>query len=158
MANQISGEQLKKDILSDMRVELTEEFDRNFERKAFFTNAWKKRKDPKANGSLLVVTGQMRRSIKSEVQGDGVRFSSSVPYATVHNEGGTGYVTVREHQRKHYKSGKTYTVRAHQRRFNMPQRQFIGDSPQTQDLVRGVIEDNLQKFNMNLSNFIKTSK
>ena len=30
-------------ILSDMRVELTEEFDRNFERKAFFTDKWKKR-------------------------------------------------------------------------------------------------------------------
>lgn len=158
MANQISGEQLKKDILSDMRVELTEEFDRNFERKAFFTNAWKKRKDPKANGSLLVVSGRLRSSIKSEVQGDGVRFSSSAPYATVHNEGGTGYVTVREHQRKVKKTGKVYTVHTHQRRFNMPQRQFIGDSPQTQELIRGVIEDNLQKFNMNLSNFIKTSK
>ena len=30
-------------ILSDMRVELTEEFDKNFERKAFFTDKWKKR-------------------------------------------------------------------------------------------------------------------
>ena len=27
-------------ILSDMRVELTEEFDKNFERKAFFTDKW----------------------------------------------------------------------------------------------------------------------
>lgn len=30
-------------ILTDMRVELTEEFDKNFERKAFFTDKWKKR-------------------------------------------------------------------------------------------------------------------
>ena len=30
---------LKRNILNDMRVELAEEFDRNFERKAFFTRA-----------------------------------------------------------------------------------------------------------------------
>lgn len=154
MADIIDGEQLKRNILSDMRVELTEEFDKNFERKAFFTEAWKKRKDPNAKGSLLVVTGQMRRSIKSTVEGDGVRFSSSVPYATVHNEGGRGYVNVREHQRKSRK-GKTYTVHAHLRKFNMPQRQFIGDSPRTQELVRGVIEDNLKQFNLSLTKFIK---
>ena len=41
-------------ILSDMRVELTEEFD---ERKAFFTDKWKKRANPNAKGSLLIVTG-----------------------------------------------------------------------------------------------------
>ena len=41
-------------ILTDMRVELTEEFD---ERKAFFTDKWKKRANPNAKGSLLIVTG-----------------------------------------------------------------------------------------------------
>lgn len=43
MADILDGEQLKRNILSDMRVELTEEFDKNFERKAFFTDKWKKR-------------------------------------------------------------------------------------------------------------------
>lgn len=158
MADHIDGAQLKKNILNDMRVELTDEFDRNFERKAFFTKAWKKRKDPNANGSLLVVSGRMRRSIKSSVEGDGVRFSSDTPYATVHNEGANSYVTVREHQRKHPKSGKVYTVRAHQRKFVMPQRQFIGDSPRTQEIIRGVIEDNLKQFDLSLTKFIKTNK
>ena len=41
MADILDGEQLKRNILSDMRVELTEEFDKNFERKAFFTDKWK---------------------------------------------------------------------------------------------------------------------
>ena len=31
---------LKKNIIADMRVELAEEFDKNFTRKAFFTNKW----------------------------------------------------------------------------------------------------------------------
>lgn len=85
----IDGEQLKRDILSDMRVELSDEFDKNFERKAFFSEKWKQRANPNHKGSLLLVTGTMRRSIKAEVKGNGVRFSSAVPYAAIHNEGGT---------------------------------------------------------------------
>lgn len=155
MADVINGDQLKKDILSDMRVELTEEFDKNFTRKAFFTDKWKRRKDPSAKGSLLLVTGTLRRSIQSSVTDKGVRFTSQVPYATIHNEGGKGTQTVREHYRTNKHTGKSYKVRSHQRRFNMPQRQFIGDGQQTQNLVRTVIEDNLRKLNMSLIKFIK---
>ena len=39
MPDYIDPDQLKRNILNDIRVELTEEFDRNFERKAFFTRA-----------------------------------------------------------------------------------------------------------------------
>ena len=158
MAEIITADKLKKDILDDMRVELSDEFDKNFERKAFFTDAWKARKDPKANGSLLVVSGRMRRSIKGSVEGDGVRFTSDTSYATVHNEGGSGFVTVRQHQRKHYKTGKVYTVRSHQRLVNIPQRQFVGDGQRTQEIIRGVIDDNVKQFNASLSNFIRTNK
>ena len=66
----INSEQLKRRILSDMHVALKEEFDRNFERKAFFSDKWKKRANPNAKGSLLMVTGTLRRSIRSEVQGN----------------------------------------------------------------------------------------
>ncbi len=31
-------------ILQDIRVEMTDEFDRNFERQAFFSEAWQRRK------------------------------------------------------------------------------------------------------------------
>lgn len=158
MAEIMTADKLKKDILDDMRVELSDEFDKNFERKAFFTDAWKARKDPKANGSLLVVSGRMRRSIKGSVEGDGVRFTSDTNYATVHNEGGSGFVTVRQHQRKHYKTGKVYTVHSYQRRVNIPQRQFVGDGQRTQEIIRGVIDDNVKQFNASLSNFIRTNK
>lgn len=33
-----------KTILKDLKVELSDEFDRNFERKAFFNEAWKQSK------------------------------------------------------------------------------------------------------------------
>lgn len=150
----IDPEQLKRNILNDMRVELSEEFDRNFTRKAFFTKKWKRRADPNAKGSLLIVTGTLRRSIRSEVKGDGVRFTSAVPYASIHNEGGSGTKSVRQHTRTSRK-GRQYTVRAHTRRFTMPQRQFVGDGKRTQELIKGVIEDNVKDFDIQLSKFIK---
>lgn len=88
------------------------------------------------------------------MSGDGVRFFSAMPYTSLHNEGGTGYKMVKAHTRRS-KKGKVYTVRAHQRKFNMPQRQFIGDGPETQRIIRGVIDDNLQRFNLHLTNFLR---
>ncbi len=150
----IDGEQLKRNILDDMRVELSDEFDKNFDRKAFFTKKWKRRANPNAKGSLLMVTGTMRRSIKAEVRGNGVRFTSAVPYAAIHNEGGKGTKSVHTHTRCS-KKGKIYTVKAHTRKFTMPQRQFVGDGKRTQELIKGVINDNLADFNLQLSKFIK---
>lgn len=150
----LNANELKTDILNDLRVELSDEFDKNFERKAFFSEKWKPRAHDYPKGSLLIVTGAMRRATRGRVEGNGVRFSSALAYATIHNEGGTGFKPVKAHTRKSRK-GKIYNVRAHSRKFTMPQRQFIGDGPDTQHLVRSVIEDNLQKFNISLTNFIK---
>ena len=149
-----TGEQLKKDIISDMRVELAEEFDKNFTRKAFFTNKWKKRRNPNALGSLLVVTGSLRRSIQAKETPDGVRFASNQPYATLHNEGGKGSVTVRQHTRKS-KKGKSYTVRQHNRAVNVPQRQFVGDGNDTQRIIKNVIDDNLEQYNQEIIKALK---
>ncbi len=151
----LDANKLKADILEDMRVELSDEFDRNFERKAFFSDKWKPRAHDYPRGSLLMVSGAMRRSTRGEVSGDGVRFASAMPYTTLHNEGGTGYKQVRAHTRKS-KKGKIYNVRAHQRKFTMPQRQFIGDGPDTQRIIKAVINDNLSRFNLSLTNFIRT--
>lgn len=65
MADILDGEQLKRKLLSDMRVELTEEFDKNFGRKAFFTDKWKKRANPNAKGSLRYIEPQADNSIGS---------------------------------------------------------------------------------------------
>lgn len=150
----MDGEQLKRNILNDMCTELADEFDKNFDRKAFFTKKWKRRANPNAKGSLLMITGTMRRSVKAEVKVNGVRFSSAVPYAAIHNEGGKGTKQVRQHYRTS-KKGKTYTVKAHTRKFTMPQRQFVGDGKRTQEIIKGVIADNISDFDMQLAKFIK---
>ncbi|MBQ0157697.1 MAG: hypothetical protein KBS47_01610 [Bacteroidales bacterium] len=58
----MNANSLKKAIIADLRVELADEFDRNFQCKAFFSERWLPRRGKKARGSLLVVSGALRRS------------------------------------------------------------------------------------------------
>ena len=52
--------------LDDIKVELDEEFDRNFERKSFFDEQkWPERKFDDGVGSLMQRTGGLRKSISS---------------------------------------------------------------------------------------------
>ena len=81
-----------KNILTDVKVELSAEFDQNFTRKAFFDKKWKDRKR-QGKGTLLVATGKLRRSIRAKTTNTAVVFSSSLPYAAIHNEGGEITVT-----------------------------------------------------------------
>ena len=81
-------------ILSDIRVELGDEFDRNFERQAFFSDAWARRKSPtRPGGTILVDTGTLRRSIRSRTTDDSITFYTDLPYAAIHDDGGEIVVT-----------------------------------------------------------------
>lgn len=141
-------------ILRDARVKLTELFDNNFRRQGFFGRKWvatRASKDsPRGMGSILIVTGAMRRSIRSMVQGMAVVFSSNLPYTALHNEGGDFNANVRAHQRTSRK-GNTYTVRAHNRHMTMPQRQFIGDHPEVQRTLGDIVYRNLQRESQRLA-------
>ena len=81
--------------LKDIKVEALDEFDRNFEREAFFNDKWARRKynDNKSRG-LLIKTGNLRRSITGKITDrDSVVIETTEPYARIHNEGGTITVT-----------------------------------------------------------------
>lgn len=81
-------------ILQEIRVELTDEFIRNFERQSFFSEQWARRKSPmRPGGAVLVDTGQLRRSIQSRSTDSSITFFSTLPYAAIHNEGGEIKVT-----------------------------------------------------------------
>ncbi len=146
---------LIRDILSDMRVELTDMFDRNFEHKGFFGSKWTPRKNTKAKGSLLHVTGKMRRSIRPSIRGHGVHYSSPLPYTELHNTGGKFTQSVRAHNRTNKRTGKTYKVKSHTRTMTMPKRQFIGDHPEVQKAIRGIIDENITNFFDNLAKEIR---
>jgi len=84
-----------KDLLKDVAVEVSEEFDRNFERKAFFDQAWPGTRLENRRGSLMMRTGNLRRSIRHMLAGYEIIFTSSAIYAALMNEGGEVKVTPR---------------------------------------------------------------
>ncbi|MDE6267023.1 MAG: phage virion morphogenesis protein [Muribaculaceae bacterium] len=94
MAN--NYDQIIKNILRDIQVEMADEFDRNFERQAFFSEAWQRRKSPtRPGGHILVDTGGLRRSITSRATPNSIIFRSDHPAAAIHNEGGEIKVTAK---------------------------------------------------------------
>lgn len=163
-------EDLNKKILTDLKVELTEEFDRNFERKAFFSKPWPQRL-LEGRGSLLLQSGKLRRSIRAKVDKESVTWTSSEPYAAIHNEGGTITVTAKMKRffwakfyelsgkiryRKDGKTSKSSQKYSRQAEFyrnlalmkigskiEIPQRQFLGDSPEVRKCVKTVCKEQL---------------
>lgn len=140
-------------ILKDAQVKLTSMFDNNFREQGFFGKKWVATKVSKVNkagkkGSILIVTGALRRSIRSHIRSNSVVFTSHLPYASVHNEGGKGKATVRAHTRT--RKGRTHNVRSHERTMNIPQREFIGDHEQVQQALGDIVYKNLQKFSEEL--------
>ncbi len=129
MANKKDFKEVLKETLNDIKVEIKDEFDKNFERKAFFDDKWKPRKNIKAHGSLMIVSARLRRGIKATVINNSVEFTSDTPYAAVHNEG--------------LRAGRG-------KGFTMPKRQFIGDSPKVQEICKEIIEHNINDYLNNL--------
>lgn len=110
-------------------------FKENFRRQGFVDSSlekWKPRRSKNAQRrAILVKTGRLRRSIRiTNANANTVKIGSDVPYAQIHNEGGTisGTVQVRKHKRKTRK-GST-TVKSHSRKVStkIPKRQFAGNS------------------------------
>ena len=150
------------------------EFVGSFRRQAFVdgagvTQAWPKRKKADKKGrSLLVKSGRLRRSIRvTGTDSDSVTVGTDVPYAQIHNEGGTIKATasVRAHRRRRYETDEvsapsarrakyvrthigTSDVKAHSRSLSttMPQRQFMGASKPLNDNVRAYLDEGVRKI------------
>lgn len=143
---------LKRKILNDLRVELSDEFDRNFQRKAFFDQSWPPRKMRNPKGSLLMVTGKLRRSIRCRVDADSVVWETSERYAAIHNYGGTITVTAKmkkffwyKHKATKDDAWKWMALMKVGSRITIPQRQFLGDHPQVRKRAEAIVSRNLQK-------------
>jgi phage gpG-like protein len=159
-----------KHIISDLRVDLTEEFDSNFERKAFFDKAWESTKLPNRKGSLLMRSGKLRRSMRSRETKNQLSWSSSLPYASLQNEGGEVIVTERMKRffwAMFYKANGAVTKGNSERnkrlsaealqwknlalqkvgaKMKIKQRQFIGDHPRVRERIRAVVDLNIKEL------------
>jgi phage gpG-like protein len=176
----MTSSELMDNIMLDLKIELKDEFDRNFERKGFFSQAWEKRKFDTGAGSLMMRTGRLRRSIIATVNGTQLVFSSDVPYAKLMNEGGNIIVTRRMKRffwamyYKHsgrvrsLKSGrqskskasttnnaaasfyKAMALKKEGSRISIPARRFMGDGPEMALIIKSVIETDVKEYFDNL--------
>ena len=164
-------------ILDDLRVELGDEFDRNFEREAFFSEAWARRRSPtRPGGHILLDSGELRRSILSRTTENSITFYTTLPYASIHNEGGEIVVTAKMKRffwAKYYaatgafgrrKDGsprrdrrtsqlsseaefwKVLALMKVGRTIKIPRRRFLGTSPEVEQSVREIIEENITEY------------
>ena len=62
-------------ILKDIQVEMSDEFDKNFERQAFFSEKWQRRKSPirDEGRAILTDTGALRKSIGSRTTENSIK-------------------------------------------------------------------------------------
>lgn len=151
-------------VLKDIQVELTDEFDKNFERKAFFDRPWaplSKNYRP-TTGSMLLRTGALRRSLKSRISGTSIIFSSSLPYSGLQNYGGTvrqdftPSPQMRRWAWANYhglmKSGNTAEAEKYRRMalakrikrtFTVPARPFIGEHPRVREMASSIVAEHV---------------
>ena len=141
-------------ILSDIRVELGDEFDQNFERQGFFAEKWQRRKSPiRGDGHILVASGDLRKSIRSRSDESSITLYSDLAYAGIHNEGGEIKVTARMKRffwHKYYETKdefwKAMALMKVGKTIKIPRRQFLGMAPEVETEVRKIIEDNLSDY------------
>lgn len=133
--------------------------DKNFE-------PWEKRKknDKRKGRAILIDRGRLRNSIRADIKGESIIFGTDVPYAKVHNEGGLvnrkGGMRIVAHKKytrgKHagrtlfHKNNKQATfakkVEIKASSFNMPKRQFIGESAHLNKVITKKIENSIKQI------------
>ena len=170
-----------KNIIEDVRVDLTDEFVKNLIDKGFFGKKWEDTKIPNRKGSMMIRSGNLFRDIKKpKVSEHQITWSSSLPYASLQNEGGEIIVTEKMKRffwAMFYKangavtpSGKgkrnerlsqeaqTWKALALQKvgaKMKVKQRQFIGDHPQLRQNIERVVDRNMKELEQELFNRLR---
>ncbi len=146
-------------LMKDIKVELDDEFDRNFERKAFFDRPWAPL-SPNYNpttGSMLLRTGALRRSLHSKIDGTKLIYISSLKYAGIQNYGGTvrqdfaptpkmrRWAWARFKESGEEKFRRMAVAKRIKRTITIPARPFVGDHPRVRELIGEVVNRRIRK-------------
>lgn len=168
-------------IVDDVAITLTEEFDRNFERKAFFDRSWPGEKYINNKGSQMLRSGKLRKSVKHTVGNKSISWSSSLPYASIQNEGGDIEVTAQMKRffwAMYYKAngaaksgtgGKKRVEKLSREaskwkamallkvgtKMTIDQKQFIGWHPEVDRTIEEAVEFNMNEYNTYLLKKLK---
>mgnify|MGYP002853282096 CR=1 FL=1 len=160
-------------IVKESAINLSDLFDKSFETKSFNGKQWKNRINNR-RGSLLVDSGALRRSLKYTITGNTIVWTSNLPYAQIHNEGGKIKITPKMHRffwakymslsKKVKKGKKGQVLKASKTNYEeaqlykalalkkigtfitIPQRQFIGESPEVKIRVDKIANKYINKL------------
>lgn len=97
---------LMRQTLNDIKVECDDEFQQNFRREAFFSDKWQRRKyDDGSNRKVLQGLGESGVHLSQiadsgRIEGSRITYSSTLPYAAIHNEGGV--ITVTDRMKRYF--------------------------------------------------------
>lgn len=149
-----------KHLPYDIKVELADAFDKNFDNESFFGKKWTPSKyvskDNKRSGKARKLLnksggGGLRGSFKYTVNGYKILISSNKPYAAIHNEGGTinhpgGTAYFYDTKKKQLvwvrntdpKAADLPRTKPH--KIEIPQRQFIGHDKEVDKLIENEID------------------
>jgi phage gpG-like protein len=174
-----------KNIIKDLEVDLSDEFDLNFQNKSFFGKAWENTSIPNKRGSLMMRTGKLRQSIKARTDNNSITWTSSLPYASLQNEGGEVVVTEKmkrffwamfyksngavsktakgdarnnDRNKKLTAEAQIWRALALQKvgaKMKIKQRQFIGDHPKVRQRIEAVVDKNMQDLEKQILNKLK---
>jgi phage gpG-like protein len=159
-------ETVKKTLPIEVGDEAVSHFQSNFPEQGFDGQRWKPRKNDKTPGrAILTKSGRLKRSIRRKLATFAkIVISTDVPYAKIHNEGGTinhpgGSKTLSFVSKgKSKRFGKTSTEKQRSRitlqsksttaayQIKMPKRQFMGDSKKLNEKVLKVITNRVGKL------------
>ena len=153
-------------VMRNLKTELDDEFDRNFERKAFFDRPWAPL-SPGYNpseGSMLMRTGALRKSLRSRIDGTRLVYESSLKYSGLQNYGGTirqdfvpsdkmrrwAWAKARKRREQGDKQGegkfrRMALAKRIKRTIAVPARPFIGEHPKVREIAAGVVRENAEK-------------
>ena len=149
-------ERALKNLPRQVGVVIVRETKGNFKRGGFFGDKWKPRSNdsPRNSGrGVLVDSGVLRRSIRAEVRRSTITVLSDVPYASIHNNGGTIHQKVTKKQRKFFFAKHKETGRENFKRaalaerltIKIPKRQFLGAHPTLKKKINAFVERRFNK-------------
>ncbi len=139
----------------------------NFRAQGFQGRTFQKWKPKKGGGTILVNTDKLRASTYYTTQPGQITIKNTMAYAKAHNEGFKGRVSVKAHTRNRYdteeietgqvtrkghkrkrkmtfKSGEV-NVKAHTRKMNIPQRQFVPTKKNPSPVLNNAIEREMKR-------------
>lgn len=149
-------------ITRDIAVLAADLFDRNFETQSFFGQKWKPSKYVERENAqrgksrnLLQNKGHLRKSIKYTANQHSITFYSNLPYAAIHNHGGTiahpggtAYFYNKKKKQTIWISNRKASdkhKRTKPHNIDIPQRQFIGEHKTLENEIAKLIESEIIK-------------